>query len=178
MSGHSKWSTIRHKKATEDAKKGSVFTKIAKKIYFAVKQGGSGDPDKNASLRTVLEEAKAVNMPNDNVRRAINRGLGVKQDGDNEYEVTYEGYVKGGIGVMIFAVTDNKNRTGSEIKAIFDRAGGSLGNPGSVAYLKSIEPPIKQKVSNDDYRIINEMLVRLNQMEEVITIWTNMEGYE
>jgi YebC/PmpR family DNA-binding regulatory protein len=175
MSGHSKWSTIRHKKAAEDAKKGSVFTKIAKKIFLAVKLGGSGDSEKNSSLRVALEEARSVNMPNDNVRRAIDRGLGVKEDGIIEHEVVYEGYVCGGVGVMVTVLTDNKNRTGGEIKMIFERAEGSLGGSGSVAYLKNLQPMVKVKVVGGDMRVIDEMFDSLNEMEEVISIWANIE---
>jgi YebC/PmpR family DNA-binding regulatory protein len=178
MSGHSKWSTIRHKKAIEDAKKGSVFTRVAKKIYLAVKQGGNGDPEKNASLRVVLDEARSVNMPSDNVRRAINRGLGIKEDGVSEFEVIYEGYLRGGVGIMVEVLTDNKNRTGGEIKMLFDRAGGSLGGPGSVAYLKNLQPPVRVKVPLDDKVSIKEMIDKLNEMEEVLSVWTNLEDYE
>jgi YebC/PmpR family DNA-binding regulatory protein len=178
MSGHSKWSTIRHKKAAEDAKKGSVFTKVAKKIYLAVKQGGSGDPEKNASLRVALDEARGVNMPSDNVRRAINRGLGIKEEGVNEVEVVYEGYVRGGVGIMVLVLTDNKNRTGGEIKLLFDRAGGSLGGPGSVSYLKNLQPSVRIAVAKDDEMVIRDMIDRLNQMDEVLNVWTNLENYE
>lgn len=178
MSGHSKWSTIRHKKAAEDAKKGSVFTKIARKIYLAVKHGGSGDSEKNSSLRVALEEARSVNMPNDNVRRAIDRGLGIKEDGVLEQEVVYEGYIRGGVGVMVTVLTDNKNRTGGEIKLMFDRAGGSLGGSGSVSYLKNIQPSVKISVSADDERVIKEMLEKLDEMDEVLSVWTNLNNYD
>jgi len=180
MSGHSKWSTIRHKKALEDAKKGSVFAKVARKIYLAVKQGGGGDPEKNPSFRMALEEARSVNMPGDNVRRAINRGLGVRGEGDKDKveEVTYEGYIKGGIGIMVTVLTDNKKRTGGEIKMIFERAGGSLAGPGSVSYLRQIESAAKIKLEKEIENEVKMILEKIKNMDETVGLWTNMENYE
>lgn len=175
MSGHSKWSTIRHKKAIEDGKKGAAFTQVAKQIYLAVKQGGSGDPDKNPSLRMALEEAKSVNMPGENVRRAINKGLGISKDGKMAVEVVYEGYALGGVGVMVTVLTDNKNRTAGEIKLILDRFGGTLAAPGAVAYLKTIVPPITIKPDDDIRERVEEMLASFEEMDEAISVWTNLE---
>ena len=135
MSGHSKWSTIKHQKAIEDAKKGASFTKIAKKIHIAVKKGASGDPNANPYLRTAVEEARSVNMPSENVKRAIEKALG-SGEGSNAEEVVYEAYGSGGVGVMITAVTDNRNRTAAEINAILNRHEAKLGGPGSVSYMK------------------------------------------
>src|SRR3989339_992309 len=117
MSGHSKWSTIKHQKAIEDAKKGAAFTKVAKKIHIAVKSGGSGDPNINPSLRTVLDEARSINMPNENIKRAIDKALGAA-GGDASEQVTYEAYGPGGVGILIVAVTDNRNRTAAEIGTV------------------------------------------------------------
>jgi len=178
MSGHSKWSTIKHKKALGDAKKGSVFTKLAKKIYIAVKQGGGGDPDKNASLRMVLEEVKLANMPRDNVRRAIDRGLGIRENGDSMIEVCYEGYLSHGVGVIVTVLTDNRNRTGGEMKVLFERGGGSMGRPGSVAYLQNISPKVEVNVEKEDRTKLMEVLEKIKLMDETISVWTNLAEYE
>jgi len=133
MSGHSKWSTIKRKKEALDQKKGSVFTKLAKGISVAVKKGGGGDPEMNFALRLAVEKARAANMPKDNIQRAIDRGLG--KGGGAEYEeIVLEGYGPGGIAVIVEAVTDNRNRTVSELKNMFEKQGGRLAEPGSVLY--------------------------------------------
>lgn len=134
MSGHSKWNNIKNKKAASDAKKSKAFTIAAKLIRTAVRQSGNGDPASNPALRMALDKAREVNMPNENVQRAINRGLG-KGDAGSLEEITYEGYGPGGVGFLAVARTDNKQRTGAEIRFIFDRNGGSLGGPGSTMYL-------------------------------------------
>lgn len=175
MSGHSKWSTIKHKKAATDAKKGAEFGKIAKNIYIAVKKGDSGDPETNPHLRQVLDDARAANMPSDNVRRAIDKALGVGDAAKNE-EIVYEGYGVGGVGVMVTCVTDNKNRTGGEIKTIFDKHRGSLGSPGSVAYLQSIDPLPKIKLSGNDLKKIKEMLELLDEHDDVVGVWSNLDS--
>ncbi len=134
MSGHSKWSTIKHKKAATDAAKGKVFGQIARLIRAAVKEGGSGDPQTNASLRPLLEKARSENMPKDKIQKAIDVALG-KGTGGQAQEIVYEGFGPGGVGCLIVAVTDNANRTSAEIKHIFSRLDGSLGSPGSVSYM-------------------------------------------
>jgi YebC/PmpR family DNA-binding regulatory protein len=136
MSGHSKWSTIKHKKAATDAAKGKVFGRLSKKIRTAVKEGGSGDPDKNPSLRTVLENARTENMPKDKIKKAIDAGLGKGGSGRVE-EIVYEGFGPNGVGFLVVAVTDNPNRTAAEIKFLFGEVDGSLGAPGSVSYMFS-----------------------------------------
>lgn len=133
MAGHSKWANIRHKKAKEDAKRGQVFTKIARKITVAAKEGGA-DPATNVRLRLAIDEARAANMPNDNINRAISRAAG-SADSDNLEEITYEGYGPGGVAIMLDILTDNRNRTASEIRYIFSRKGGSLGETGCVAWM-------------------------------------------
>jgi YebC/PmpR family DNA-binding regulatory protein len=130
MSGHSKWHTIKHKKGAADAKRGKVFTRIIKEITIAARNGG-GDPDSNPRLRTVIAEAKAVNMPADNIKRAIRRGTG-EEPGVSYDEVTYEGYGPGGAAVIIEALTDNRNRTVGEIRHMLTKHGGKLGEPNSV----------------------------------------------
>lgn len=133
MSGHNKWSTIKHKKAAADAKRGRVFTRLAKEITIAAREGG-GDPDGNPRLRTAIAAAKSANMPNDNVKRAIQRGTG-EIPGVSYEEVIYEGYGPGGVAVLIECLTDNKNRTTPEIRHLFAKSGGNLGEPGSVAWM-------------------------------------------
>jgi len=133
MSGHSKWSSIKHKKAAVDAKRGKVFTKIIKEITVAARMGG-GDPGANPRLRTAMLNAKSVNMPSDNMDRAIKKGTG-ELPGTTYEEVSYEGYGLGGVAVMVDAMTDNKNRTVAEIRSIFTKAGGSLGENGCVAWM-------------------------------------------
>ncbi len=132
MSGHSKWSQIKHKKAATDAKKGKAFTKIVKEITVAARSGG--DPDGNPRLRLALEKAKEVNMPSDNIKKAIMKGTG-ELPGVTYEEVTYEGYGPGGAAVMMEVLTDNKNRTVSEIRHILSKNGGNLGESGCVAWI-------------------------------------------
>jgi YebC/PmpR family DNA-binding regulatory protein len=134
MSGHSKWSTIKHKKAALDAKRGNIFTKLANAIAVAAKRGGSADPDFNFSLRLAIDKAKEANMPSDNIKRAIDRGLGKGAGAKELEEITLEGYGPEGIAVIVEIVSDNRNRSVSEIKTIFDKTGGRLGEPGSVLY--------------------------------------------
>ncbi len=134
MSGHSKWHTIKHKKGATDAKRGKIFTKMIKEITVAARTGASGDVDSNARLRKAVTDAKAVNMPNDTIDRAIKRGMG-ELDGVNYDEITYEGYGVGGVAVLIETMTDNRNRTVAEIRHIFSKNGGNMGESGSVAWM-------------------------------------------
>ncbi|HEX8178585.1 MAG TPA: YebC/PmpR family DNA-binding transcriptional regulator [Pyrinomonadaceae bacterium] len=133
MSGHSKWHTIKHKKGALDAKRGKLFTKLIKEITVAARTGG-GDPDANARLRKAVSDAKAGNMPNDTIARAIRRGTG-EEEGVNYEEITYEGYGPAGVAVMVDAVTDNRNRTVAEIRHVFGKNGGNLGTSGAVRHL-------------------------------------------
>ncbi len=132
MSGHSKWANIKHKKAAKDAKRGKIFTRIAKEITIGARQGG-GDPDMNPRLRLAIQNAKAENMPAENIKRAIQKGTG-EIEGVNYEEITYEGFAPLGVSVICETVTDNRNRTFSEVRTQFSRAGGNLGEPGSVAW--------------------------------------------
>lgn len=131
MSGHSKWQTIKHKKGAADAKRGKIFSRIAKEITVVVKQGG-GDPDNNPTLRTLMSKAKSVNMPNDNIERAIKKGTG-ELAADILEEITYEGYVGGGIGLVVKVLTDNKNRAAAEIRNIFKKNNSEFASLNSVA---------------------------------------------
>ncbi|MGI6453018.1 MAG: YebC/PmpR family DNA-binding transcriptional regulator [Syntrophomonadaceae bacterium] len=134
MSGHSKWANIKHKKARSDEKKGKEFTKIAKEITIAVRTGGSGDPEANSKLKLAIQKAKTINMPNDNISRAIKKGMG-ETEGETYEEIIYEGYAPGGIAVMLNIATDNRNRTASEIRHLFSKNGGNLGEAGCVAWM-------------------------------------------
>ncbi len=133
MSGHSKWSSIKHKKKLMDAKKGKIFTKLIREITVAAKLGG-GDPDKNPRLRAAIAAAKAENMPKENIERSIKRGTG-ELEGVSYEEVSYEGYGPGGVAVLVDCLTDNKNRTVAELKHAFERYGGSMGEPGCVSWV-------------------------------------------
>ncbi|MBM4415490.1 MAG: YebC/PmpR family DNA-binding transcriptional regulator [Chloroflexi bacterium] len=133
MSGHSKWSSIKHKKGALDAKRGQLFTKLARDITMAARGGAGADPAMNPALRLAISRAKDANMPNDNIERAVQRGAG-NADTDQLVEVTYEGYGPGGTAVIVEAVTDNRNRTVAEIRAAFSRGGGNLAETGAVGW--------------------------------------------
>lgn len=154
MSGHSKWATIKHKKAAQDAKRGRLFTRLIKEITIAAR--GGGDPDSNPRLRTAVLAAKAASMPAENIRRAIMRGTGELQ-GEQIEEVIFEGYGPGGAALLIQAVTDNRNRTVSEIRHIFSKYGGKLGEQGSVSRLFERKSQIlipQEKITEDELMAI------------------------
>ncbi len=134
MSGHSKWSSIKHRKAAADAKRGQQFTKLARAITVAAREGG-GDADANPTLATAIQNARDASMPKDNIQRAIDRGTGAGAGAEAIERVIYEGYGPGGTAVMVEALTDNRNRTSAEIRHAFDKHSGSLGEPGSVAWI-------------------------------------------
>jgi YebC/PmpR family DNA-binding regulatory protein len=134
MSGHSKWASIKHKKAIVDARRGQHFTKLARAITVAAKEGG-GDPEGNAALALAIQKARDASMPKDNIERAIQKGTGAGADAENYETVLYEGYGPGGVAMLIEALTDNRNRTAADVRHIVGKHGGSLGEPGSVAYL-------------------------------------------
>ncbi|EMW5823018.1 YebC/PmpR family DNA-binding transcriptional regulator [Enterococcus faecium] len=133
MSGHSKWHNIQGRKNAQDAKRGKVFQKLSREIYMAAKAGGP-DPSMNPALRLVVDKAKAANMPNDNVERAIKKATSAVDEANYD-EITYEGYGPGGVGILVHALTDNRNRTATNVRVAFTRNGGSLGETGSVSYL-------------------------------------------
>lgn len=133
MSGHSKWNSIKHKKAAQDAKRGKMFTKIIRELSIAARLGG-GDPDTNPRLRQAISEAKGVNMPSDNIKRAILKGTG-QLEGINYEEITYEGYGPGGVAIYVEVLSDNKNRTVSELRYIFSKNNGRIGESGCVAWM-------------------------------------------
>lgn len=133
MSGHSKWSTIKRKKSANDAKRGQLFTRLAREVAMAAREGG-GDPDMNFTLRLAIDRAKAANMPNDNIERAIKRGTGEDKEGGSLEQIVYEGYAPHGVALLIDCVTDNRNRTVSEVRHVLTKHGGSMGEGGSVAW--------------------------------------------
>lgn len=134
MAGHSKWANIKHKKARSDEKRGKEFTKIAKEITIAVRSGGGGDPEANSKLKLAIQKAKAINMPNENISRAIKKGTG-EMESESIEEIIYEGYAPGGVAIMLEIATDNRNRTASEIRHLFSKANGNLGETGCVAWM-------------------------------------------
>jgi YebC/PmpR family DNA-binding regulatory protein len=151
MSGHSKWSTIKHKKAAQDAKRGAMFTKVIKELTVAARMGG-GDVDMNPRLRTAVLKAKSVNMPQDTMQRAIMKGTG-ELPGVNYEEITYEGYGPGGVAMIVTVLTDNRNRTVAEIRKIFSKNGGNLGESGCVAWMfqkKGLIVVDKDRVDEDE----------------------------
>ncbi len=155
MAGHSKWAGIKHKKAIVDSRRGKLFTKLARAITVAAKEGG-GDPDTNARLGLAVQKAKDASMPKENIERAIAKGTGEGADAEALEDVTYEGYGPGGVALLIEAVTDNRNRTGSEVRHMLKSNGGSLGEPGSVAYLfdkKGLIVVDGERYSEDDLLI-------------------------
>lgn len=134
MSGHSKWSSIKHQKGAKDVQRGALFTKLAREISVAVRSGGSGDPEANYRLRLAVQKAKSNNMPNDNIDRSIKKALG-EGDGANYDEVIYEGFGPGGAAILVQALTDNRNRTVSEVRSVFAKYGGNMGESGSVGWM-------------------------------------------
>jgi len=182
MSGHSKWSTIKNKKARTDEKKGKEYTRIAKEIILAAKSGG-GDPEANSKLRLAVQQAKAVNMPNDNITRAIKKGTGEIASEVIE-EINYEGYAAGGVAILLDIATDNRNRTASDIRHLFSKFGGNLGESGCVSYLFDRVGLIT--VSREDIKMDEEefmlMVIELGaddvrEEEETLEIITNPDNF-
>jgi YebC/PmpR family DNA-binding regulatory protein len=181
MSGHSKWHTIKRKKAAIDAKRGKLFTKLIKEITIAARMGG-GDPDGNPRLRLAIDNAKSANMPADNIERAIKKATG-ELEGTTFYEITYEGYGPAGIAFIVEVATDNKNRTVAEIRHIFSKNGGSLGETGSVAWMfekKGVITFPKQNKSEDE---IMEIILEagaddLQSEEDFYIVKTPVESFE
>jgi len=180
MSGHSKWATIKHKKGALDAKRGKIFTRLLKEIAVAAK--GGGNPDTNARLRTAVAAAKAENMPADNIKRAIQRGTG-ELEGVNYEEITFEGYGPGGVAIVVETLTDNRNRTVSEIRHAFSKNGGNLGSTGSVLHMFSKKGVITiDKQAADEDALMNIVLESggddLNDEGDSWEIVTNPSAYE
>jgi len=176
MSGHSKWSTIKHKKAVTDAKRANIFTKLGRLISVAAKEGN--DPSANFKLKLIIDQARAANMPKDNIERAIKRGNGEFKDATEIKEIIYEAFGPGGIMMIIKTLTDNKNRTVSEIKAILAKFGGKLGGIGSVIWNFEIsEPGYKPKnimeISKENKEQYEELLEALEEQDDVQKVYAN-----
>ena len=179
MSGHSKWSTIKRKKGAADAKRSKMFSKIVKEISIAVKEGGP-DPESNPRLRLAVNNAKGVNMPKDNVERAISKA---DKEGDNLEEMTFEGYAPNGIAVFVDCLSDNKNRTVSNIRAIFTKYNGNLGTNGSLSFLFDTKGvftvPVTENIDMDEFEleIIDAGAEDIEVEEDIITITTAKEDF-
>lgn len=182
MSGHSKWHTIKHKKGALDAKRGKIFTKLIKEITVAARVGGSGDVDQNARLRKVVSDAKGMNMPNDTIDRAIKRGTG-ELEGVAYDEITYEGYGIGGVAMLVETMTDNRNRTVAEIRHLFSKNGGNMGEAGSVAWMfdKKGYIVVDKAAKSEDELFEIAIEAGADDMQdagEVFEIYTSPENYE
>jgi len=176
MSGHSKWSTIKHKKGKIDAARGKVFTKIIREITTAAKQGGA-DPTGNPRLRLAIDKAKEANMPNNNIERAIQKGAG-GGEGANLEDLTYEGYGPNGVAILVKAITDNRNRTAGEIRNIFTKNGGNMGATGCVAWIFNDKFEASYDVTIEDKETAQKVLRLLNTLEDhddVQTVYANAD---
>ena len=181
MSGHSKWATIKHKKAAVDARRGKVFTKLIRELTSAARMGG-GDPDSNPRLRTAVAAAKTANMPSDTIQRAIKKGTG-ELPGEVYEEITYEGYGAGGVAVLVDVLTDNKNRTVAEIRHLFAKHGGSLGETGCVAWMFARKGLITLNTSQIDEDTLLELVLEaggddIKTEADVYEIVTAPEAFE
>ena len=181
MSGHSHWSTIKRKKGAADAKRGKVFSKCAKAITVAAKTGG-GDPDMNLRLRYAIDEARSVNMPSANIQRAIKKGTGELDGGTQIEEVVYEGYGPGGVAILADAMTDNRNRTSSDVGKLFERHGGNLGQPGCVAWMFSQKGVITVTGFDDEEQLMDVALAAgaedLNQTDDGFEVLCAPDAFE
>lgn len=184
MSGHSKWNNIKNKKGKEDAKRAQAFTKIAKYIMVAVKEGGS-NPDFNPSLKAAIDKAKGVNMPADNIDRAIKKGAG-ELDGVSYEEITYEGYGGEGVAIMAHCLTDNRNRTAADVRHVFDKCGGNLGTTGSVSYMFNMQGYIVIEKDEDEPIDVDELMLEaidagaldVKQDDDVVEIFTDPKDFD
>ena len=181
MSGHSKWHTIKHKKGALDAKRGKLFTKIIREMTIAARLGG-GDPDSNPRLRTAVDKAKASNMPADNIKRAIQKGTG-ELPGESYEEITYEGYGPGGVAVLIQVLTDNKNRTGPELRHTFEKNSGRMGTMGCVAWMfdrRGVVQVDAERIKEDDLleKALDAGAVDVKRVEKAFEITTAADEME
>ncbi|MDX9695655.1 MAG: YebC/PmpR family DNA-binding transcriptional regulator [Bacteroidales bacterium] len=180
MSGHSKWSKIKRKKGAADAKRSKIFSSIVKEITISIKEGGSADPESNSRLRLAIQNAKGVNMPKDNIDRAISKA---DKEGANLEEVVYEGYAPNGIAVVVECLTDNTNRSVSSVRAVFNKYNGTLGKTGSLSFLFEVKGifiiPITNKINMEEFEleIIDAGAQDLEVEDSVITITTAKEDF-
>lgn len=181
MSGHSKWSSIKHKKAATDAKRGKLFTRYIREITFAAKAGG-GDPESNSALRHAIDGAKSVNMPSDNIKKAIQRGTG-EIEGVSYDQISYEGYGPGGVAVLVETLTDNKNRTVAEVRHAFVKYNGNLGENGCVAWMFSRKGMIIVEQSAIEEDELMEIVLEngaedMKSEDENFVVYTTVEDYD
>jgi YebC/PmpR family DNA-binding regulatory protein len=181
MSGHSKWSTIKRKKGAEDAKRGKIFTKMGREIIVAVKEGGP-DPDTNFKLRLVIEKAKQVNMPKDNIERSIRRGAGLEK-GEELEQIVYEGYGPGGTALMVRVLTDNRNRAVADVRRAFSRHGGNLGENGCVAWMFEQKGYITIPLNGHDPDELFELAVEAGAEdvvmgEDMVEVFAEVENFQ
>lgn len=180
MSGHSKWANIKHRKGAQDAKRAKAFTKVVREITIAAREGG-GDPDANPRLRAAIAAARSVNLPNDKIERAVKKGTG-ELEGVSYEEVIYEGYGPGGVAIFLLALTDNRNRTTSEIRHLFNRYGSELGAPGSVAWMFERKGVISVSAEGVDEDALMEAAIDagaedLKREDEVFEIFTASDDF-
>lgn len=179
MAGHSKWNNIKNRKAAQDQKRSKAFFEVGKMIRTAVKQSGDGNPDSNPALRLAVDKARSVNMTKDTIQRAIDRALGKSETGQSVQEVLYEGYGPGGIGFLVVVVTDNVQRTASNIRFAFSRHGGALSGPGSVAFMFTrgddgqFTSTMPMELSPDQVPAIEELYNALIEDDDVEEVYTN-----
>jgi YebC/PmpR family DNA-binding regulatory protein len=183
MAGHSKWANIKHRKSKQDAQRGKIFTKLAREIMVAARQGG-GDPSANFRLRIAIEKAKEANLPNDNINRAIQKGIG-GSDGENYEEVVYEGYGPGGVAVTLNIMTNNRNRTAGDMRYIFSKHGGNMGETGCVSWMFEKKGYLMLKkeelnMSEDDLLIIGleAGAEDIKFEDDMVEIFTTLEDFE
>lgn len=184
MAGHSKWNNIKNKKEATDSKRAKVFAQIAKQIRIAVKEGKSDNPQFNPSLRVQLDKARAANMPKDKIQKAIDRGMGKGAEGATIQEVTYEAFGPGGAALMIMAVTDNSNRTSSDVKYALSRNGGSMAGPGAAKYMfqrssdgQGFEPTMEIELSEVDQKSMQSLIDALEEHDDIEEVVTNAKGF-
>ena len=180
MAGHSKWANIKHRKAKVDAQRGKIFTKIAREMMVAVKHGGP-DPEANSTLKLIIQKAKEANMPNDNIQRAIQKGSG-NAEGVNYEEIRYEGYGPDGIAVLIKILTENRNRTAGEIRHIFSKNGGNLGETGCVAWIFESKGLISFEMGTRDEEELMMLLIEAGAddftiQDDVVEVITDVESF-
>ncbi len=167
MSGHSKWSTIKHKKAKTDIQKAKIFNKIGRELIVAVKEGGGADPNLNSKLKDCIAKAKSNNVPNENIERIIKKAIG--NDDDTEYEnIVYEGYGPNGVAIIVEALTDNRNRTAADIRCYFDKFGGNMGTPGCVRFMFSKKGVILIEKDNIDENMLMELSIESGAVDFVV----------
>lgn len=185
MAGHSKWNNIKNRKGAADEKRAKVFAQLSKQIRIAVKEGKSDNPQFNPTLRLALDKARAANMPKDKIQRALDRGMGRGAAGTTIQEVTYEAFGPGGIALLIMAVTDNLNRTSSEIRFALSRNGGSMAGPGSAKYMfqrtadgEGYETTMPMEVSDADGEALLTLIDALTEHDDVEEVFTNAKDLQ